>query len=186
MDDREIVQLYFDRNPVAIQETVRKYKNYCTYIAKNILGNDQDAEECVNDAFHNTWNSIPPKKPENLGAYIGKITRHLSFDYYRRAHTEKRGKGELTIVLDELKECVSGKETPEQEIDRKELGAAINGFLDTLSKEKCDIFVCRYWYAFSISQIAKKFQKTDTNISVILSRLREELKKYLNERGYDV
>ncbi|MBE7034289.1 MAG: sigma-70 family RNA polymerase sigma factor [Ruminococcaceae bacterium] len=186
MNDREIVQLYFDRNPVAIEKTAQKYKSYCICIAKNILGNSEDSEECFNDTLHNTWNSIPPKKPENLGTYLGKIIRNLCFDRYRRSQTEKRGKGETALVLSELKECVSGKETPEQNLYRKELSLAINSFLNTLSKEKRSIFVCRYWYAFSVSDIAKKFGKTETNISVILSRLRGELKEFLTERGYEI
>jgi len=186
MNDREIVQLYFERNPEAIEKTAQKYKSYCICIAKNILGNSEDAEECFNDTLHNTWNSIPPKKPENLGTYIGKIMRNLSFDRHRHSHAEKRGEGEMTLVLSELKDCVSGKETPEQNLDRKELSSEINKFLDTLSKEKRNIFVCRYWYAFAISDIAEKFGKTETNISVILSRLRNELKEFLMERGYEV
>ena len=186
MNDREIVQLYFDRNPDAIEKTVRKYKNYCICIARNILENSEDAEECFNDTLHNTWNSIPPKNPKNLGTYLGKITRNLSFDRYRKTHADKHGGGETSLVLNELRECVSGKETPEQNLDRKELSAEINDFLNTLSKEKCDIFVCRYWYAFSISDIAKKFKKTETNVSVILSRIRGDLKEFLRERGYEI
>ena len=92
----------------------------------------------------------------------------------------------MSLVLNELKECVSGKETPEQNLDRKELSSEINSFLNTLSKEKRNIFVCRYWYAFTVSGIAKKFGKTETNISVILSRLRGELKEFLTERGYEI
>lgn len=186
MNDREIVQLYFERNPEAMEKTVLKYKNYCICIAKNILGNEQDADECFNDALHNTWNSIPPQKPENLGTYIGKIIRNLSFDRYKHSRAKKRGGGETELVLEELKDCVSGKETPEQNLYRKELSAEINSFLNTLSKEKRNIFVCRYWYAFSVSDIAKKFGKTETNISVILSRLRGELKEFLTERGYEI
>jgi len=123
MNDREIVQLYFERNPEAIEKTSQKYKSYCICIAKNILGNEEDSEECFNDTLHNTWNSIPPKKPENLGTYLGKIIRNLSFDRYRSSRAGKRGEGEVSLVLNELKECVSGKETPEQNLDRKELSS---------------------------------------------------------------
>ncbi len=186
MNDREIVQLYFERNPEALEETVLKYKNYCICIAKNILGNEQDADECFNDALHNAWNSIPPKKPESLGTYIGKIIRNLSFDRYKHSRAKKRGGRETELVLEELKECVSGKETPEQNLYRKELSKEISSFLNTLSKEKRNVFICRYWYAFAVSDIAKKFGKTETNISVILSRLRGELKEFLTERGYEI
>lgn len=184
MEDKEIVSLYFERNDKAITETSLKYKSYCMTVAVNILENSQDAEECVNDAFHKVWNSIPPAAPENLRAYIGKIVRNLSFDLFRKKTSEKRGKGETVIVLDELSEIVSGKNTPESEIDGKELSKEINCYLKSISKEKRGVFVMRYWYSMSVSDIAKKTGKSETNISVILNRLRTSLKTYLDERGY--
>lgn len=184
MEDREIVGLYFDRDMRAIEETSAKYRNYCTAVAVNILGNSEDAEECLNDALHSAWNSIPPQKPENLRTYIGKIVRNLSFDRYRKNNSQKRGGGEIAFVLDELSEIVSGKDTPEMEIDRKELVSDINCFLKESSKEKRSIFVMRYWYTMSVEDISKKSGKSQTNVSVILNRVRNELKAYLNERGY--
>lgn len=186
MDDREIVKLYFDRNIRAIEETTEKYRSYLATVAMNILGNCEDAEECLNDALHKTWNSIPPNRPENLRTYIGKIVRNLSFDRYRKNNSEKRGCGEIGIVLDELSEIVSGKDTPETEIDKKELAREINSFLSGISGEKRNIFVMRYWYAMKVSVIAEKTGKTETNVSVILNRVRSSLKIYLSERGYDL
>lgn len=107
MEDREIVNLYWERNSNAIKETASKYGGYCKAIAKNILGNNEDAEECVNDIYLNTWNSIPPNRPNVLSTYLGKITRNLSFDRFRHRHADKRGGGEIELVLDELGECVS-------------------------------------------------------------------------------
>lgn len=147
MEDREIVNLYWERNSNAIKETASKYGGYCKAIAKNILGNNEDAEECVNDIYLNTWNSIPPNRPNVLSTYLGKITRNLSFDRFRHRHADKRGGGEIELVLDELGECVSGADSVEQEVGKKELIRAINSFLDTLSQEKCNIFLCRYWCA---------------------------------------
>lgn len=147
MEDREIVNLYWERNSNAIKETASKYGGYCKAIAKNILGNNEDAEECVNDTYLNTWNSIPPNRPNVLSTYLGKITRNLSFDRFRQRHADKRGGGEIELVLDELGECVSGADSVEQEVEKKELIRAINSFLDTLSQEKCNIFLCRYWCA---------------------------------------
>ncbi len=186
MDDREIVGLYFDRDMRAIEETSSKYRNYCTSVAMNILGNSEDAEECLNDALHSVWNSIPPQKPENLRTYIGRIVRNLSFDRYRKSSAKKRGGGEIPAVLDELFEIVSGKDTPETEIDRKELAKDINCFLEKMTKEKRSIFVMRYWYAMNVADISKKVGKTETNISVILNRVRNSLKTYLSERGYEL
>lgn len=120
MEDREIVNLYWERNSNAIKETASKYGGYCKAIAKNILGNNEDAEECANDTYLNTWNSIPPNRPNVLSTYLGKITRNLSFDRFRHRHADKRGGGEIELVLDELGECVSGADSVEQEVEKKE------------------------------------------------------------------
>ena len=125
MEDTEIVQLYLDKNQDAIIETAAKYGNYCTSIARSILGNKEDAEECVNDTYMNAWNSIPPNKPKLLSVYVGKITRNLSFNRYKRNNADKRGGSIVSEVLDELSECVSGKENVEEEIEYKELVKAI-------------------------------------------------------------
>lgn len=186
MEDREIVNLYWERNTSAIKETDTKYGGYCKAIAKNILGNHEDAEECVNDTYLNTWNSIPPNRPNVLSTYLGKITRNLSFDRFRRRHAEKRGGGEIELILDELGECVSDTDSVEQEVEKKDLVRAINRYLDTLTQEKCSIFLCRYWYAIPVSEIAARFGMSEGNVSVTLNRIRHQLKNYLEERGYDL
>ena len=186
MEDREIVNLYWERNTNAIKETASKYGGYCKAIAKNILGSNEDAEECVNDTYLNTWNSIPTNRPDVLSTYLGKITRNLSFDRFRQRHADKRGGREIELVLEELDECVSGADSVEQEIEKKELVEEINRFLDTLSQEKCSIFLCRYWYAFPVSEIAARFGMSEGNVSVSLTRIRSKLKSYLIERGYEL
>ena len=186
MEDREIVNLYWERNASAIKETASKYGRYCKAIAKNILGNNEDADECVNDTYLNAWNSIPPSRPHDLSTYLGKITRNLSFDRFRHRHADKRGGGEIELVLEELGECVSGTDSVEQEVEKKELVRIINSFLDTLSQEKCRIFLCRYWYALPVSEIAVRFGMSEGNVSVTLHRIRSKLKTYLKERGYDL
>lgn len=186
MDDKSIVELYWQRNSDAIKETASKYGGYCTSIAINILGNSEDAEECVSDTYLSAWNSIPPAKPNTLSTYLGKLTRNISFDRFRYKHAQKRGSAEIELVLDELGECVSGKETLEEQIDKKELTRAINDFLETLSREKCNIFLCRYWYALPVSEIALKFGMSEGNVSVTLNRIRSKLKIFLTERGYEL
>lgn len=186
MNDKDIIQLYFDRDHKALSATAKKYGKYCTSIAKNILGNDEDAEECVNDTYLNTWNSIPPTRPTILSAFLGKVTRNIAFNKYRHNHVKKRGSGEIALVLDELTDCVSGLDDVEQEIDRRELVEAINSFLDTLSPQKRNIFICRYWYSDSVASIAKRYGMTENNISVILNRVRPKLRKYLLERGFEL
>ena len=186
MDDAKIVQLYWDRSEQAIPATADKHGNYCTSIAKNILGNKEDAEECVNDTYLNAWNSMPPHRPNILSTFLGKIVRNLSIKRYKHNTAGKRGGGQAIVVLDEIAEFVSDTDSVEQEIDRKELVKAIDSFLDRLPTDKKSIFVCRYWYFDSISDIANRFGMTENNVSVTLNRLRLKLHNYLLERGFEL
>lgn len=184
MEDHGIIQLYWDRNDRAISMTDEKYGHYCKSIAKNILSNEEDAEECVNDTYLNAWNAMPPHWPAQLSTFLGKITRNLSFNRYKRNHAEKRGGGEITLVLEELADCVSGVGNVEQIMDRKELAKAINFFVKGLPVEKRNIFVRRYWYADSVSEIAADYRMPPGNVSKKLERTRKQLKVYLTERGF--
>ncbi len=184
MDDAKIVQLYWDRNEQAIPATADKYGNYCTAIARNILSNHEDAEECVNDTYLNAWNSMPPHRPSILSTFLGKITRNLSLNRCRRNTADKRGGSQATVVLDEIAEFVSNKDSVEQEVDRKELVRTIDTFLSTLSAEKRGIFVRRYWYFDTTADIASRFGMTENAISVTLHRLRRKLHNHLLERGF--
>lgn len=186
MEDIKIIQLYWDRNQSAIKETEAKYGNYCTSIARNILGSYEDAEECVNDTYLNAWNSIPPHRPNMLSTFLGKITRNLSFNKYKHIHTTKRGGSEIPAILDELSECISGTNNVEQEVEYHELVSIINDFLNSLSSKKRNIFVCRYWYNDSISAIAKQFHMKENAVSMTLRRTRAALQQYLIDRGYEV
>lgn len=186
MEDKNIVQLYFDRNERAITETSMKYGRYCSNIAMNILNNHEDAEECVNDTYLNTWNSMPPHKPKMLSTFLGKIVRNLSFNKYKAIHSIKRGGYEISIILDEICEIVSDDENVEDCVIREELVKDINKFIDTLSKEKQYMFIRRYWYSDSITYIAKKCGRSENSISVELSRIRYKLRIYLSERGYEL
>lgn len=186
MDDEKIVQLYWDRSELAIIATADKYGSYCVSIAKNILGNKEDAEECVNDTYLNAWNSMPPHRPSILSTFLGKITRNLSFNKYKYNTANKRGGGETALVLDEIAELVSGTDNVEQEIHHKELLKAIDSFLDRLPSDKRSIFVRRYWYFDSISDIASRFGMTENNVSVTLNRLRLKLHNDLLERGFEL
>lgn len=186
MDDNSIIQLYWDRNDQAIKATSEKYGRYCKAIARNILNNEEDAEECINDTYLNAWNSMPTHWPEQLAAFLGKITRNLSFNKYKHNRAEKRGGGETALILDELTDCVSGADDVEQIIDRQELKKAINLFLRSLSTKKRNLFVRRYWYADSISDIAGDYGMPPGTVSKTLERTRKQLRAYLTERGFDL
>lgn len=186
MEDAKIVQLYWDREEQAIPETADKYGRYCTSIARNILANKEDAEECVNDTYLNAWNTMPPHRPNSLSTFLGKITRNLSFNRYKHNTAEKRGGGELPLVLDELSELVSGTEDVGREVEYHELVKALNQFLQGLPMEKRMIFVRRYWYTDSVSKIANRFGMKEGTVSMTLNRLRNRLRNYLLERGFEL
>ncbi len=186
MDDIQIVQLYWDRDERTIHATSDKYGNYCTSIAKNILGNQEDAEECVNDTYMSAWNAMPPHRPNILSTFLGKITRNLSLNRYKQNAANKRGGREVPVVLDEITELVSDTDSVEQAVDRKELIKSIDAFLDRLPTDKRSIFICRYWYFDSVSNIASRFGMTENHVSVTLNRLRRKLHNYLAERGFDL
>lgn len=186
MDDHGIIQLYWDRDEQAIRITSEKYGHYCRSIAKNILNNDEDAEECVNDTYLNAWNAMPTHWPEQLAVFLGKITRNLSFNKYKHDRAEKRGGGEMTLVLEELADCVSDTDNVEQIVDRQELKKTIDRFVRGLSAKKRDIFVRRYWYADPVSKIAADYGMLQGSVSKILERTRKQLKTYLTERGFEL
>ena len=186
MEDNDIIQLYFDRDEKAIAETSGKYGSYCSSIARNILKNREDADECVNDTYLRAWNVIPPNRPVMFRAFLGKITRNISFNLYKKMNADKRGNGQIAVVLEELAECVSGGTEPYQELDKSELMKAINAFLESLPQEKRIMFVCRYWYSDSVADIAKRCDMSENSVSVNLNRLRKRLRSYLLERGFEL
>ena len=186
MEDNQIVQMYWDRDEKAISATSQKYGSYCLSIARNILENQEDAEECVNDTYLNTWKSIPSNRPKMLSTYLGKIVRNLSFNLYKKNKAEKRGAGQMGFVLDELSELIADPHGPEEAWDCKLLSETIDSFLSELPVEKRRIFVCRYWYADSVKDIAERFGMTENNVSVTLNRLRTRLHNYLIESGFEL
>lgn len=184
MEDSEIVALYWARDEKAIAETAAKYGAYCSSIAVHILGDASDAEECVNDAYFSAWNAIPPHKPRFLSTFLGKLVRNLAFNRYNIRHAQKRGGHETTVILDELAEIVSDKENVENSVDERELIRELETFLRGLPQEKRWLFLRRYWYSDSISDIAREIGKTENAVSVELNRIRKKLRDYLTKRGY--
>ena len=129
---------------------------------------------------------MPPHRPSMLSTFLGKIVRNLSFDLYKRLHRDKRGGSNIDEVLDELNDCVSGNDNTERQWEVKELMKEINQFLLALPKDKRYMFVLRYWYVESISEIAQRLNISESNVSVSLNRIRKKLKIHLIERGFDV
>ena len=156
MDDDKIVDLYWARSEQAILETDAKYGKYCRTISFNILANASDAEECLNDTYMKAWDSMPSNRPTRLAPYLGKLTRWLSLSRLRENNSLKRGGGELPLVLDELAETLDSGVDTQKELEIKELNIEIRRLLDQLDKDERDVFLCRYWYVASISEIAEK------------------------------
>mgnify|MGYP003292591242 CR=1 FL=1 len=184
MDDARIVALYWERSDEAIPETASKYGSYLASISQNILANREDADECVNDTYHDAWNAMPPHRPSILSTFLGKITRRISIDRWRKLNAEKRGGGEPALALDELEECVSGSDSIENEIERKELAKLLNNFLNTLPITERRVFLCRYWYMDSIQSIAQHFGFSQSKVASMLHRTRAKLRAVLAKEDY--
>ena len=179
MDDRQIIDLFYERSEQAITELSKKYGDLCFKIAINILNNPQDAEECVNDAYLGAWNSIPPQNPATLRAYLCRIVRNLALKKLRTNTALKRG-SRLEISLSELENCIPDNSFDEH-LSAKELTAQLNAFLSTLHRDDRVMFLKRYWFAEPLSEIAKTFGITEHNASVRLGRIRKKLYQYLNK-----
>lgn len=186
MDDQGIVDLYWARNEQAIAETEKKYGSYCRSIAQNILRNRSDTEECVNDTWLQTWNSLPPQRPGILPVYLGTITRNLSLNRCRSASAQKRGQGKLALAYEELAESIPDGSSVEQQVALRELGWEIDRFLRTLPRKDCCIFVRRYWYMDTTLQIAQRYRMTEGGVKVNLHRTRKKLKQHLEQEGYNL
>lgn len=186
MEDFEIVELYWDRDENAIAQTDRKYGKYCRKIAYSILFDREDTEECVNDTYLQTWNSLPPHRPERLSTYLGKICRNVSINLYEKLTAEKRGGHETDACLDEMAEVVGRSSDVEEQLDLSVLTDTINAFLKKCDKQARIVFVQRYWYMIPVKQIAKENHMSESNVKMTLLRTREKLKEYLEEEGYSI
>ena len=182
MEDNKIISLFFERSEQAIKELDCKYGSAIKKTAANILNNRQDVEECVNDTYLKTWNSIPPHTPNPLVGYVCRIARNLAINRYHTNNAEKRG-GNYDLVLDEMQECIPSGVNIETDYEAKELSAAINRYLSTLDQEDRFLFVRRYWYAESVSDLAAITNGSANRISVRLFRLREKLRNTLMKEG---
>lgn len=186
MKDSEIINLYWKRNEEAIRQTQQKYEPYLSKVAYNILSDPEDSKECVNDTYLAAWNSIPPHRPDILSTYLGKITRQLSIDVFRKKKSAKRYASEYAISLDELGDTFSGGTTPEKVFDGKMLDAAINRFICALPDDVQRAFVGRYFFLDSLKDIAGYCGMKESKLKSLLYRTRQELKSYLAKEGVDV
>lgn len=179
MDDKEIIALYFSRDERAIPETDKKYGKLCRYIASRILEDEQDSEECVNDTYFSAWNNMPPKKPDVLSAFLGRITRNIAVNRAIHDGAQKRG-GEFLQICSEALETVNGGDDVCEDVA---LRNAINGFLEKLPQKTRVIFMRRYWYMSSIKEISQDYNTPEGTVKSILSRTRQDFKEHLLKEG---
>ena len=183
LEDGKILDLFFKRSEQAVEELSRKYGPAVRKTAANILSDRLDVEECVNDTYLGCWNSIPPQRPNPLISYVCRIARNLAVNRYHANHAEKRS-SQYDLVLDELEESLPAGMDVETETEARELTAAINGFLTTISREDRFLFVRRYFYADSVADLDAMTNDSANRVSVRLFRIRAKLKKTLTKEGY--
>lgn len=183
MRDEEIVELYRRRDERAIEESQKKYGEYCRAAAWRLLGSELDAQECENDAYAGAWNAIPPHSPKELGPFLAKIARRAAMKKLRERAAEKRGGGELPAPFEELSECLPAREDTAAAAEGKELAAAVNAFLSGLPETERRMFVRRYWWAESVSEIAERFGCGESKVKMKLARTRKKLRARLEREG---
>ena len=179
MSDAELLKMYHDRDERAIQVTMRRYRSYLMKIAVQILGDEQDAEECVNDTLHQVWNRIPPERPSVFRMFLAKFTRNCAINRYRKSRAAKRGGGEVALALEELGECIAGNSDPEHSAMSGELAAAVREFVKSLPEREGNIFLRRYFFTENVSVIAQKYGISYNNVNVVLCHARKKLREYL-------
>ncbi len=185
MEDKQIIEQLWERNENALSAVSQKYGRYCKVIAANIVGSATDAEECVNDVLLDVWNSIPPSRPDNLRAYIGKIARTNAADILKRETAQKRGGRDMKVIFDELSELsdLASGYSVEAVAERHEILAEINTYLKSLNERRQKVLVLRYWYCCDVPEISAVTGYSEANVYNILKRERKKLLEYLKKRG---
>lgn len=182
-EGERILLLFEERNEQALKEAAMQYGALCRSLARNITGSREDAEECLNDALLKAWETIPPAHPESLRAYLLRIVRNSALNRLEQQKAKKRGGSEIPAAYDELAECLPAKDNVANQVEQKELQAAVRAFLAELPQHQRDLFVRRYWYASSAAELSELFGLSENNVRVTLSRIRKRLQKYLRKEG---
>lgn len=185
MRDQTIIELFFRRSEDAIRSVSQKYGRYLIKIALNILRRYEESEECVNDTYLTAWNQIPPDHPENLLPYLGRITRCLALNRHDYLTAQKRN-SDFTVQLSELEECLPSKNSVWAQYEDGQTAAAISAFLRAQKKEERNVFIRRYWFSDSISEIAARFHMSESKVKSMLFRIRNRLRKHLESEGYHI
>ncbi len=184
MSDNELLELYLKGDESAISETKKKYHNYLHKICYQILGVNEDIDECLNDTYFAAWKSIPSDKPTDIHSYLRKIARQKSIDILRKRIAGKRVDSEYCLSIDELSDVISNNKTPESELESKELNRAIEEFVGMLPKTERSLFLGRYYFFDSIKDIAGYLGLSESKVKTGLFRIRKKLREYLKKEGF--
>lgn len=186
MDDSGIIELYFARAEAAIEKTAEKYGAYLNTLAYNILRSAPDAEEVVQDTYLRTWNAIPPERPRMFRHFLSRIARNLAFNRLEYMSAKRRS-AEVTSLLAEYEDMLpDARGSAEACWEARHLGALLNAFLSTLTREERRVFLWRYYYAAPIKDIAASASLPERRVKYILSCLRRRLRDYLEEEGISI
>ncbi len=185
MKDSDIIALYWDRSETAIEETEKKYGKLCKHIAMNILQDTEDVGESVNDTYLGVWNSIPPHRPAVFSAFLCRIARNCALKKYHYNHSKKRNV-QVEVSLSELEECLFHAADGVNAVEKEIAAKAISAFLRTMSYENRNVFMRRYWFFDSVSEIAKRFAISESKVKSILFRTRGKLRDYLKKEGIEI
>lgn len=183
MEDRQILDLYWQRSEDAVRETERKYGGYCRTVAGRLLADRMDVEECVSDTWLKAWMAIPPHRPNRLQLFLGKLARTRACDMLRAQTARKRGGGACLLALEELGECVPAAPGADRAVEERELTELLNRFLRELPERDCNVFLRRYWYAEPLEDIARRYGMKVNTVKTRLFRLRGRLRDYLEKEG---
>lgn len=185
MEDAAIIDLYLERQEDAIAQTAKKFGTRLRTISLCIVQDTGTAEECENDTYLQAWNRIPPSKPyDYLFSFLACMVRHISIDVCRTRNRLKRN-GFIVELTREMEQCIPGSDDPAAEVDKRLLGQVISRYLSTLSQQKRNIFLRRYWYLDSVSDIASRYAIRESKVKTTLFRCRKELRAYLEKEGYN-
>lgn len=186
MNDEKIIELFFARAENAIAETDKKYGTAARRVTYNILGSREDSEECVSDTYLRLWDTIPPKRPEKLGAFVLRIARNLALNLFKSNERMRRGGGYKAVDYDEIAGCLPSSETVEGAVDRAAVLKAVESFLSALPRDKRNMFVRRYFYCCTFKEIADAMHLTEGSVKMSLQRTREKLREYLEKEGIGI
>ena len=186
INDQQILELFWQRSEEALDATMQKYGRILHKVSQNILHDSQDVEECINDTLYKAWDTIPPKRPEFFGAYLAKIARNFALQRWRAAGTAKRGKGQTSLILEELGETIPNPESTEQSAEYSHTLRVINMYLGQMDPDVRVIFVRRYFFGDSIQDICKRFNTSPSKIKSALFRARLKLRTILEEEGITI